>query len=168
MSDLLFAVYVAFGGGHRVPLATEDQLPQSDPQGYYRVLTELDATSSSTCIGRADQPICALETALACIARDNDALCRGSLGEGAPTPKSQSLAGNTLRYRIDKVDVLGYPAHLFPNAKVGDLTINVSAVSCRAGSCGQPEGPGQTYYLGKRDGWWQVFGWESVKTTVVN
>lgn len=165
MSSLLFAVYVAFAGGHRVPLATEDRLPAVDPQGTYRMMTAQDATSSSTCIGRNDLPLCTVETVLACVLRGSDELCRRGLGDGAPRPENEPEAGRTIRYRIEKVDVLGYPPHAFPHTRVGDLAIQVASTPCKGSSCDAAAPTERNYFVGKRGGAWHVFGWTPVAAT---
>ncbi|MBI3708300.1 MAG: hypothetical protein HY246_11575 [Proteobacteria bacterium] len=53
----------------------EDVLPLVDPPSRWRVLTIRDETSTSTCIGRVDTPLCMIETQMACLLRFQRDLC---------------------------------------------------------------------------------------------
>lgn len=57
------------------PAIASDQLPPPDPEGTWRVITQDPATTTSKCIGDTSTPVCALETLLACFARNDYPLC---------------------------------------------------------------------------------------------
>ena len=149
MSSVLMALYAAATTIH-APLA--DPLPPPDPATYYRVMTREAAGTTSKCVGQTDDPVCALETALACWVRDDAKLCAAAVVPGAPSADWRPQPGLPARYRLDKATMLGYPPKQFPAAKVGDLVLLVSSL--------EPVAPARVYYLGKREGVWRVFGWE--------
>jgi hypothetical protein len=153
MSSLLMALTAA---ATTVSMPLADSLPPPDPATYYRVMTAEGAGSTSKCIGQTDDPVCALETALACSVRGDAKLCAQAVAPGAPAADWRPRPGQPARYRLDKATMLGYPPKLFPAAKVGDLVLKVSSI--------EPAGAARVYYLGKRDGVWRVFGWEPAKT----
>lgn len=150
MSTLLLAMYAAYTV-HREPLAGE--VPPPDPQGVYRTLTGDNATSTSRCIGSTDEPLCAVETVLACQSRDNAELCRAGLAPEAPAAAFRPQQGQFASYRFDKVEVLGYPHRQAPTARVGDMTVQVSS----APAAGAPA-QSATYFVGKRGDGWRVLG----------
>ncbi len=152
MSSVLTALYAAATTIH-APLA--DPLPPPDPATYYRVMTVAGAGSTSKCVGQTDEPVCALETAMACWVRGEPGLCAKAVAPGAPAPDWRPAPGQAARYRLDKATMLGYPPKQFPRAEVGDLVLTVSSI--------EPASASRVYYLGKRAGMWQVFGWEPAK-----
>ena len=71
--------------------------------GSFRLMTRDDTTSTSKCIGNPVTPLCAIETHLACWARDNKELCEIAFGRksGPPTPfKITDNIINKTGYRI--------------------------------------------------------------------
>ena len=153
MSDLFVALFAA-ATAHHSPVT--DQLPQADPATYYRAMTQVEETTTSRCIGKNDDPVCVLETLLACSVRSDNQLCAVSLAEGVPPVEFRPQPGKAARYRIDGATMQGYAPKHFPGVMVGDITLKVSAM--------EPAIPARSYYVGKRDGQWKVFGWEPAKT----
>ncbi len=150
MSSVLMALYAA---ATTVSLPLADPLPPPDPATYYRVMTVAGPGSTSKCIGQTDEPVCALETALACGVRGDARLCAEAVAPGAPAADWRPRPGRPARYRLDRATMLGYPPRQFPAAKVGDLVLRVSSL--------EPAAAPRVYYLGKRAGVWRVFGWEA-------
>lgn len=153
MSDLFVALFAA-ATAHHSPVA--DQLPQADPATYYRSLTQVEETTTSRCIGKNDDPVCVLETLLACSVRADNTLCKEALAEGVPPVDFRPQAGKPARYRIDGASMQGNAAKYFPGVLVGDVILKVSAI--------EPMTPARSYYVGKRGNQWKVFGWEPAKT----
>lgn len=54
----------------------DPDLPPPDPRGSWRIIGLTDATSTSDCIGKPISPICAIETNIACLLRQDSELCR--------------------------------------------------------------------------------------------
>ena len=50
-------------------------LPKPDPKGYWRVMTQDDATTTSKCLGSRETPLCAVENFRACNLRKVAELC---------------------------------------------------------------------------------------------
>jgi hypothetical protein len=153
MSEIIVALFAAVTA-HHAPIS--DQLPQPDPATYYRALTQAESSTTSRCIGTTADPVCALETVLACSVRADNGLCVTALADGAPPVDFRPQGGLAARYRIDGANMLGYSPKRFPTAMVGDVVLKVSAI--------EPATPARAYYVGKRDGQWKVLGWEPAKT----
>jgi hypothetical protein len=135
--------------------------------------------SSSHCIGRPVDPICAVETFLACLARDEAALCRRVGIEDFPLPLSRPGAG---RYRllsirwIDEGDIAGiYRSFRYRNPdlweriperyqiRTGDVQIAVEEDDCasdheRGYRCTAPPWL-IDYYVRRRGDEWYVITW---------
>ncbi len=84
-----------------------DDVPRPDPNGRWRYITTDDATSDSDCIGRVVSPMCALETYLAGLLRDDGALVDIAFNERPGTHRSETpRPGWKLKFRVDLVEVL--------------------------------------------------------------
>lgn len=63
------------------------------------------ATASSTCIGTAATPLCAVETLLACLVRNDDTLCR-RVGATPPTRNAETAGPLQTEYAIERMSVI--------------------------------------------------------------
>jgi hypothetical protein len=62
-------------------------------------------TASSACIGSAATPLCAVETLLACLTRNDDALCR-RVGVAPPARNPDAIGPLQAEYAIERVTVI--------------------------------------------------------------
>ena len=160
-------------------LATARDLPPRTPWKHPRILTMLDETSTSDCIGRPVTPLCAVETRLACTTRGDDHLCQvvgddgfgfRSREPGTPTFKRYLISRSTIiddRHFpwLPSTD-MGQPKGV-PSVRVGDVRIDVRSMDCFCNAtqfcdatqlCPDRYGPAQIYILRKNQGWWRLMG----------
>src|ERR1041384_3643138 len=62
-------------------------------------------TASSACIGTAATPLCAVETLLACLVRNDDTLCR-RIGATPPARNPEVTGLQQVEYAIDRISVI--------------------------------------------------------------
>jgi hypothetical protein len=62
-------------------------------------------TATSACIGTAATPLCAVETLLACLVRNDDGLCR-RIGATPPTRNSETPGPLQAEYAIERISVI--------------------------------------------------------------
>ncbi len=130
----------AMAGEQPVPSRQWTPAHGPDPEGVWRTVTQDDATSTSDCIGDLVTPLCAVDTVMACYARNEGKLCQLAWSYPAPWYEFGSPASPRayILYRVTAVrtaQVAGtFP---FPNdpprgtdIKVGDLLIDVLWQSC--------------------------------------
>lgn len=132
------------------------QLPNVDPIDQYRLIGPA-GRSDNRCIGRADTPVCAVETLLACFARRDTDLCRlvwsvGPVGLGF---EGTEHLGYWWSYRIASVE-----------APAGDeAVIAVAGRNCgfqmEEPDCFTTPAPPTRYRLRRTNGQWKVLDWQS-------
>ena len=156
-------------------VATVRDLPPLTPKNRPRIMTMMDATSTSDCIGRPVTPLCAVETKMACFLRNDSSLCEVAVGESFHL-SGMMIAPESLRYRITKtaivddrhfpwapIDKIYEPDRVIPRVKVGDARIEVRERTCFDFSAIDCEKSGSViiYVVRKVDGFWQLQGWKS-------
>lgn len=80
--------------------------------------------ATSTCIGDPRTPVCAIETKLACDARQDASLCRKAGTVQGPQPRQ----AGTLRYRVVEVEIVpeGSPLTILPFVKPGFAVVTIA------------------------------------------
>ncbi len=163
----------ADAAGSRDDVATVRDLPPLTPKNHPRIMTMMDATSASDCIGRPVTPLCAVETKMACFLRNDDSLCEVAVGESFNL-SGMIMAPASLRYRVTKaaivddrhfpwppIDKIFEPDRIIPRVKVGDVRIEVRKQMCFDFSALNCEKSGSViiYVIRKVNRFWQLQGW---------
>lgn len=138
-------------------VAQEIDIGTPDAAGHWRKLTRTAGTSD--CIGDPRSPICAVETFIACSARNEPRLCRIASGPKRRPPPGGSFIPNATLYRFLEVKRLERPD--FPaewsddgkGARPGDVKIAAWLRECW-GECDRT-GIRENYWV-RQDGerWW--------------
>jgi hypothetical protein len=175
MGLLLVLLMGAEAGAAGAP-ATPRDLPPLTPKSRPLVMTSMDASSSSRCIGRPVTPLCAVETVFASYVRKDAQLYFIATGRevaylgGADTYEF-------MYYRVVRAEVLfdrHFPWHPDtdfgqpkgePSVRVGDARIDINDQFC----VDRPPSPricsgwmGVTRYVVRKMGdRWRVVGWSS-------
>ena len=154
-------------------VATARDLPPLTPKAHPRILTMLDETSTSDCIGRPVTPLCAVETKMACFLRGNNNLCEVASGENFNLSNNM-MAREHLWYRVTKtaivddrhfpwrpIDHIYEPSRIIPSVKVGDVRIETRYGLCYDAPSLVCDKYGSViiYIIRKVDGFWQLQGW---------
>lgn len=140
--------------------AQESDIGTADPVGHWRKLTRSAGTSDY--IGDPLTPICAVETFIACYARDEPKLCRVASGPKRRPPPSGSFTPNSTLYRLLEVKRLersDFPADWSDDGKrahPGDVKIVAWTRECW-NDCDRV-GVRENYWV-RQDGdhWWIVW-----------
>lgn len=167
------ATATADAAGPRRDVASVHDLPPLTPKNHPRIMTMLDATSTSDCIGRPVTPLCAVETRMACFLRRDDRLCEvvGNDGFGFRSWEiAQPMLDHYLISRATIVDdrhFLWSPSTDFgqpkgvPSVRAGDVRIDVRSLLCFDGIqklCPDSYDSAQIYIVRKENGWWRLMG----------
>jgi hypothetical protein len=130
------------------------------------------STATSTCLGTAATPLCAAETLLACLARNDDGLCR-RVGATLPTRSSETSGPQQTEYSIERISVIREDDITDDTRdlewfKPGYTLVEVSRRSCPASDAGCADGDWDylQIYLrpavsGAGAGPWQIVTWRS-------
>jgi hypothetical protein len=149
----------------------DPEVPARDPRGYWRQMTLDDATSTSKCVGTFDTPVCAVETVVACFARNINNLCSKALDDwsaeyvsGRPPPPhyTRTLYRLVWTQRLTKSAIEDIPRDASLE-RPGDLRIDVLKRSCYmydgSESCGPAPSDPNIFTLRKIGDRWVVLDW---------
>lgn len=132
--------------------------------GPWRYITTNPATTSSTCIGAPQAPLCAAETLLACFQRNQPDLCR-MVDDGAGVYDSvfatSSAETGYLAYRIVETRPIGKAEPALSQARPGDILYLIELRGGAPGKSAPPTGePPQRFLLRpEAGGIWKVVHW---------
>lgn len=159
----------------------DGDLPIPDPPGTWRMVTRDNATTTSTCIGRPETPLCAIESVIACFVRRQRELCW--IGRGRTDTRErpfQKFPGGAIvvhKYRVVSAkrlaeeDIPYYWRLACEDAwEPGDLRVEIEWLYCtqRNGrlDCGEQWGfkPTPVAYIVRRTTrGWRVVIWETLE-----
>lgn len=133
------------------------QLPSVDPLNQYRLIGPA-GRSDSTCIGRPETPLCAVETFLACFARRDAGLCRivwkdveaGDLGF-----QSTGHWRYWWSYRVAAAEQVG------PEEMVIAIAGRNCGLQMAEPDCYTTPAPPTRYRVQRMAGAWKVLDWQS-------
>ena len=161
----------ADAAGARDDVATVRDLPPLTPKNRPRIMTMMDATSTSDCIGRPVTPLCAVETEMACFLRNDDSLCEvvgrdgfggGSRRRGPPMIERYLISRSTIvddrHFPWPPLSDFGQPTGV-PSVRAGDVRIDVRRIYCYGSDatlCPDCYYRAQVYILRKQQGWWRL------------
>ena len=157
-------------------LAGDAPLPPLTPEGEYLVMTQDDASSTSTCIGNPVTPLCAVETVMACLLRRDDGLCRIGMGLAEKSGRGQGTRVYEKRlYRIVNAEFLESDGRLWrPNLlaldrenvkamQPGDIRLDVIERNCLrlslSSECDSEWSGPEAYIIRRNGGHWAVTIW---------
>jgi hypothetical protein len=151
-----------------------EPLPQPDPPDVWRRMTHDDATTTSRCLGDLSDPICVVETDIACLLRgDQTRKCRSILASGLKFSYREEGENQPFwtKYRIlssqwvvRKSQVIGRRENVLYRWRRGDLRVDVSVRDCfeYSDDCGDPLGMRWMYFLRRINFRWVILyaGWD--------
>jgi len=166
---LLFAVLLAPGWAFAGK--PDGDLPKPDPKGYWRVMTQDDATTTSKCLDSRKTPLCAVENFRACNLRVEAELCRQP-GQTDDVLTSPRFPDDWYKYRVvssghfkkgdPRLDDRDHEMPWVP----GDIWIILDERHCSRTYCAKPV-RSELYYVPVRyivhkdtDGWQVVYAFQ--------
>lgn len=166
---LLAAAILLVTHGFAWAAQIDPDLPKTDPEGYWRVVTQDSATTTSHCIGRTTTPECAFETEIAAYFRGDNALLSKSTGLVRPLGdgKLQKESSTKIKYRIVSCGRVDKNASKFDDMHnnipwvKGDIWIVTDERECWGEKCANPAPEMQKfqlqrYALHKHGKYWNV------------
>jgi hypothetical protein len=157
-----------------------EPLPQPDPPDVWRRMTHDDATTTSRCLGDLSDPICVVETNIACFLRGETAprmvsKCRriqldpsrlSDIYSGAPPQWWHRYRVLSVQWVRQASQVTNGRGEIVYHWHQGDLRVDVDLRECFQldGDCGDPFGSLMNYFL-RRVGpsRWVLMTWEELR-----
>lgn len=152
-----------------------ERLPSPDPPGAWRQIGQTAAETTSRCIGSTTDPVCALETRIACFIRARDDFCTTATGEKSTffrnvkpnkDERRKYRVENVIRHKTTERFFRPTGRFLF-KTRPGDLEIQTIELIWQGGDrFSGPESGHIRYFLRQRHGRWLVLAsdWLSFPT----